>query len=384
MRRSLLRCLFYVPLAILVLEHILGAFYWSEIFFSANTKTMTTAQHQLLLLHPSSPGAGFDAFQQPRQFNPSVPPVAPLSVITQPDKQKPIMDHCPHPLVRISNKKNEGPPQRRPEPQGIPRIVHQTSKSGCLTPRFAKASERWRSLSGWSYYFHDDAAVERLFEQHYNEFPMLKDIVENCLRYGTLKADVWRYLVLWVYGGIYVDLDAIPAQWEPYMLEGEDALFVVEQYHLLSQYYMAVTPHHPLMWYALQESLANLWRAPDTGRIAAALTTGPHALHQAYIRFRRDAGAHVEETRPGTKPVAAGHFVGTHNRSVTVIGVAEHQNQYIERDVIGSLKENEYKKLGMTFHQQDKKNPTGRSCMATVMDRYFLDHDKKRENKDSD
>ena len=253
----------------------------------------------------------------------------------------------------------------------IPRIVHQTSKSRCVTQKIANASKKWR-FHGWSYIFHDDEAVMRLLLQDFSEFPHLEIVARNCLLHGTLKADLWRYLVLWVYGGVYADIDAVPAKFNAETIDAtDDAFFVVEQFHLLSQWFMAVSPRHPLMYYAVQQSLSNLLKAPDTGSIPASMYTGPHALHAAYIQFRKDAGGVVDSATPGNKPVWAGEFTGSHNRTVTVVGVAANQNEYVDRDVLGNLKNREYQKMGMRHFQQDKKYASRSSCMTSMLDAHY-------------
>eukprot|EP00977_Amphora_coffeiformis_P010080 scaffold2353_cov167-Amphora_coffeaeformis.AAC.71 len=252
----------------------------------------------------------------------------------------------------------------------IPRIVHQTSKSRCLANNVFALTDQWQ-FDGWEYYLHDDEAIERLFVQEAVHFPLLPLISRHCLMHGTLKADLWRYLVLWVYGGIYTDLDTAPQALVPETTIGpdDDALFVVEQFHLLSQYFMAVSPRHPLVWYAIQRALQNLWDLPDTGRVSAAMTTGPHALHLAYRDFRADAGQFVDPAEPGYKPVWAGRFVGSLNYTVTVVGVGENQNEYVHRDLLGAQKKQAaYKQMHMRHFQQDKKFPTGRSCLSTILD----------------
>lgn len=95
----------------------------------------------------------------------------------------------------------------------IPPIIHQTSKSRCLTQLFGKVTTGWGSLQGYDDYFHDDEAVMRLLlsDQTAYDFPLVHQLVAaNCLQHGTLKADIWRYLVLWSYGGIYADIDTQP------------------------------------------------------------------------------------------------------------------------------------------------------------------------------
>lgn len=299
---------------------------------------------------------------------------------------------CRKGLQILSNKlENEMPSQSI---RKIPRMIHQTSKSVCVTKKVANATQQWRNWTGFSYFFHDDNAIRKLFDQDFPEFPHIRMVVDNCVVYGTLGADLWRYLVLWQYGGIYADLDAVPAKFDPETSIGsdDDAFFVVEQYHLLSQWFMAVSPRHPIMFYAVHHSLANLLKAADTGTIPgmkfmshrcciqaliasieAPLFTGPHALHSAYRDFRRDGGDYIETAVPGNKPVEAGRFVGTNNRTITIVGVASNQNEIVNRDVLKGTKLREYAKMGMRHFQDDKKIATGTSCLHSVFVKSILE-----------
>ena len=219
----------------------------------------------------------------------------------------------------------------------------------------------------WSYFFHDDVAVQRLLRQGFAEFPQLKLVAKHCLVHGTSTSDLWRYLVLWVYGGVYADLDAVPTKnLDVRILLESDAFFVVEQYHLLSQWFMAVSPRHPLMFYAVQQALTRLLQVPDTGSMNAAFVTGPHALHEAFRLFRMDVGLPVNPATGINKPISAGHFVGTLNRSVTVVGTAEFQDEFVKRDALGALKRNEYRKMGMRHFQDDLKHQSNKSCYLSL------------------
>ncbi len=83
----------------------------------------------------------------------------------------------------------------------IPKIIHMTSKSRCMTQKVKANILKWR-LPGYSIYFHDDAAVNRLLEKYFPAFPHLQ-MIKECSISGAAKADIWRYLVLWEYGGVY-------------------------------------------------------------------------------------------------------------------------------------------------------------------------------------
>lgn len=268
----------------------------------------------------------------------------------------------------------------------IPRIIHQTSKSRCLTKGLAKSVEQWNPMieqGGWSYFFHDDQAMEELFSFDYPEFPHLKLVTKHCLHYGTVKADLWRYLVLYVYGGLYADLDTHPNykkfQATSSIQPDMEGFFVVEQYHILSQYFMAMAPRHPLMYYAIQHSLLNIYNLVNTRDVYAPSLTGPHALHEAYRDYRRDAGDEVTPLGQGYKPVWRGTFIGTHNTTITVVGHGEKEAEWVIRESLRiHLKRAEYSLMGMRHfkddlkeqqqqHQNENQTSTGISCIRAML-----------------
>jgi len=275
-------------------------------------------------------------------------------------------------FVYISNQMEKDSSSTRSTPTKIPKIIHQTSKSRCLTQVFAKVSQKWRNLPGYDYYFHDDASMMRLLTRHTREFPLLHDLVQaHCLRHGTIKADVWRYLVLWEYGGLYADIDSQPTALfnttTPILQPSDDGWFVVEQFHVLSQYVMALSPRHPLMYYALHHATQKLAAQVDTAKLNAALVTGPHALHRAYQDFRKDAHVNIDPQGPGYKPVWAGVFEGTDHRSITVVGTGEHEGEFITREMLSlPLKKKQYAKMNMTSFHDDKMEQSGQSCVSAL------------------
>ena len=250
----------------------------------------------------------------------------------------------------------------------IPRYIHQTSKSKCLTPMIADLTNHWKFGKEWSYYFHDDAAMARLFALDWsNEFPHLNHVHKCIATKGTLQADLWRYLILYEYGGIYVDIDSSPNEFNDTTITPKDqGFFVVEQYHLLSQYFMAMAPKHPLMYYTIHSALLQILQVQDTGTIPAALTTGPHALHAGFIQYRKDVGIHVPFFAKGQKCVWRHIFEGTHNTTIRVEGVGEDENQFVIREKIRrSEKQKQYDVLGMKHFLEDKE-PTSQSCLSLI------------------
>jgi len=204
------------------------------------------------------------------------------------------------------------------------------------------------------------------------EYPHLKLVLRHCIKNPTIKADLWRYLLLWVYGGVYADFDTAPARLDARTIkDGDDGFFVVEQYHILSQWFMAVSPGHPLMYYAVQNTLQNLLEAEDTLKIGAHIKSGPHALHAAFIAFRHDANVIVDPIGTGFKPVWSGTFVGTNNHTITVVGKGENENEYVKRMAVDAFtKTRDYRRMGMThfsaFTEPNAKK-SGQTCYDAML-----------------
>jgi mannosyltransferase OCH1-like enzyme len=247
----------------------------------------------------------------------------------------------------------------------IPLIIHQTSKSRCLSPMIAQSVQSWQNLDGFSHVFHDDNAVKQLLAEHYTTFPDLKDVMEACVVSKTVMADIWRYIALWEFGGIYTDIDTVPVAFNATTLHplNDDAYFVVESSHTLSQYFMVASPRHPLMKYAANIAIQGVLYAKDIGQLNAAIKTGPGALHQAFRQFLLDQGIR----RKKEKPVTAGAYVGTYNRMISVEGRADDSNSIVFRDTFQKIKKrHEYRAMGMVHYQDTMRYSVGLSCQAAI------------------
>ena len=87
----------------------------------------------------------------------------------------------------------------------IPRIIFQTWRS--KNPKDWTWWERrwvasWRRNAGWAHEIHDDADCLGLVRAHFPEHLSVYQAFRPVER-----ADFWRYLVLYRYGGLYVDFD---------------------------------------------------------------------------------------------------------------------------------------------------------------------------------
>ncbi|KAJ7638954.1 glycosyltransferase family 32 protein [Roridomyces roridus] len=86
----------------------------------------------------------------------------------------------------------------------IPRIIHQTWKTGTLPPRWQSISQECRDMMpDYEYMLWTDESSREFIARHYPWFLNTFDDYS----YAILRADAIRYFVLYHYGGIYMDLD---------------------------------------------------------------------------------------------------------------------------------------------------------------------------------
>ena len=106
----------------------------------------------------------------------------------------------------------------------IPRIIHQTWKSRQLPEPFRIFQETWRRCHpDWEYRFYDDAACRIVVES----FPALLPIYDGC-PHPVQRADIFRYLVVARYGGLYADMDVECLRNIEPLLAGRHAVFGIE------------------------------------------------------------------------------------------------------------------------------------------------------------
>jgi len=192
----------------------------------------------------------------------------------------------------------------------IPKIVHVTGKSRCLPPGLKKDVLSW-VFPGYGLCFHDDDAVWKFMryiidDSHGYELVMNLRKTLLCAKKFAMVADLWRYALLYWYGGVYVDLDNIPGpKYDPEFITPEtDSFFLRESYGIMTQFYMASSKHHPILLNFLSVSLKNVY-ASDGNVVNVQLPkkTGPGAVKLGYITFQ----AAMNITTNGYDPAGVYH-----------------------------------------------------------------------------
>lgn len=225
---------------------------------------------------------------------------------------------CPKPLSLYQNRVFKDVSLSK---QPIPLILHVSMKSRCLPQDLIFFMKRWEEkIPQFSIFFHDDDAVERLFEQSWPEFPLLKTFMQ-CVQYkGAMKIDVWRLLVLYKYGGIYTDIDNWPPesfkqQW--FIDPSISAFFFSDTNGRPSQWFMATEPQHPILYNAIMQALSNIAAMVNIGRPSVVQVTGPEALKSGFSIF------FPEEERNKVLNYDGGNFTGWFSKKVRKMSLQE-------------------------------------------------------------
>jgi inositol phosphorylceramide mannosyltransferase catalytic subunit len=114
-------------------------------------------------------------------------------------------------LLRLNNGARKGLIPAFPEGTSIPKILHQTAlapayRNKALPQILSENVTAIRAMNpGWDYNLYDDADVVRIIQREYGS-KILSYYERINEKYGAARADLFRYLLMYKYGGVYLDI----------------------------------------------------------------------------------------------------------------------------------------------------------------------------------
>lgn len=88
----------------------------------------------------------------------------------------------------------------------IPKIIHQVweGKRGAMPARLGLLAETWKEKNPeWEYHLWNGEEMDQLVLNHFSDYRLMY----NSFSHDVQRWDTIRYMILYVYGGIYADLD---------------------------------------------------------------------------------------------------------------------------------------------------------------------------------
>lgn len=202
----------------------------------------------------------------------------------------------------------------------IPRIIHQTFYERDLAPQLAANVAHLKAVNpAWEYRFYDDADIVRFIEEHYSA-AVAGHFQRIDPKYGAARADVFRYLLMYKVGGVYLDIKSLATRPLDDVLRAEDR-FILSGWNSdmeswgshwelrdiptgeFQQWHIVCAPGHPYLKAVLENVMANIDKYLPSlhgiGKNGVLRVTGPiaytRAIHAVQAQYpHRVADSHTE------------------------------------------------------------------------------------------
>lgn len=140
--------------------------------------------------------------------------------------------------------------------QKIPKIIWQTFKTNEVPLIMQEYVDSWITKNPeYEYRFYDDEDVKDFLQ---NNFPKYSEGY-NMIKYGASKADLWRYLIMYKFGGVYADIDCKCINSLKKWVKPESEF--VTQFGVnkdICQWLLISAPGNPIFLKAAEKSLENI------------------------------------------------------------------------------------------------------------------------------
>lgn len=180
----------------------------------------------------------------------------------------------------------------------IPRILHVSFGNRCLPQDIYRNMELWeKNFPNHSIFLHDDDSVQALFDRSsYPMFPNFKRILKCVFYKGAMTIDIWRVLILFLYGGVYTDIDNYPTDkfHEDTIPYDVSSFFFSDAWNRPSQWFMAFEPRHPIMYISMRSIVYNILSKIDIKNPKLVQMTGPHVIFHSFRHFYSATATNVE------------------------------------------------------------------------------------------
>lgn len=177
----------------------------------------------------------------------------------------------------------------------IPHIIHQTVPDKTnISPIIQKTIDNLKNMNpGWDHVLYDDEDIEDFIKEYY---PRIMDTYMKINPdYGPARSDLFRYLVIYKFGGVYLDCKSSVSKPLDNILRKDDSfVYQVSSYmggneygvkdipyfnnHEINQWFIISIPENPLLKSVIDQTINNIHdpRMHNyTGKLGVLRMTGP-------------------------------------------------------------------------------------------------------------
>ena len=166
----------------------------------------------------------------------------------------------------------------------IPKVIYQTwkKKGADLHPVLQSVQQRIMQLNPeYEYRFFDDDDIMRFVQQEYDDRVYRAFCMLNV---GAARADFWRYLVLYRWGGVYLDMDSTLLRPLRELIRVGDRCIISREGNpdVFLQWMLVFEPGHPILKTCIDLCVQNIEGRFDLDVFSL---TGPGVFTNAVLQF---------------------------------------------------------------------------------------------------
>lgn len=167
----------------------------------------------------------------------------------------------------------------------IPPNIFQTHKSIEFVQNnnsLAKCTKSWDNIKGTEYHFYNDYQSKKFMEMH---FPDIFDLY-NKLPLAVMRADLWRYCVIYIFGGIYADADTeLLDDIGIFLKKNKQLVLVPENETHFCQWVFAAPPKSPILKAVIDLVVERIKDMDLNYEHFIHKTTGPEVFTDGILRY---------------------------------------------------------------------------------------------------
>jgi mannosyltransferase OCH1-like enzyme len=169
-----------------------------------------------------------------------------------------------------------------------PRLLHQTWKNYDLPNSLRFYQQRWKDL-GYEYRFYTDEDLRNVIQTYFPHYLKTYDSFTHNIE----RVDFARYAILYVFGGIYADMDTVPTKPLDPFLKFNKIVLGSEPIEHTQKYYnrryvicnaLMISPPHEEYWLSLMKYIV----ANYEKNYEPVYNTGPMAMTYHHEKYPLD------------------------------------------------------------------------------------------------
>ena len=171
--------------------------------------------------------------------------------------------------------------------QVIPRSIFLSWKSDMIGVNHFQSIRKWVLVNpDYEIFFFDDEDIRNFMCSHFPDFTY---VAFSTLIPGAAKVDMWRYAIVYIYGGIYIDADCFPNDPLRTWIWPNASLVTGRGAGEINQYMIVVAPRHPVMLAAVRlAGKRSILTYLKRGRDFVHFITGPTVLSVPFKKMIHD------------------------------------------------------------------------------------------------